>query len=128
MSVTSRPGATTTPSAAAVDRGLDRDRQVQVGPGHLQASPVTGQPHPTEDRQGTPLRPATARPAVLEGFDQNVTLASQLHCSAFPTSCCLIEFLVAAAVGAVNCGQPPVAAGQAGCRVESLDPQDRTGV
>src|SRR5262249_13600945 len=78
--------------ACSVHGGLDRDGEIQVGTGYLQGISGHGKPNSTQDRQGS----ASARyrpPSDTEGLNQDITFASQLHRSAFPTSYGLDEIL-----------------------------------
>ena len=87
MSVTSRPGATATPSAlplTVVSTVIVRSRSV---PGDLKGVPADRQAHATQHRQGA--APAGhGPPGGAQGFDQHIAFASELHRSAFPTSSC----------------------------------------
>ena len=85
MSATSRAGTTTAPSRSppTVDGQADRQLEVGAGDGQLVADDLEAQTGQHGERAG-PARRGSAGGG--QGVGEDVTLASELHSAAFPTS------------------------------------------
>ena len=112
--------------AAAGDRDLDRDRQLEVGAGEAQL--VAGELHPDPGEHGQGRAASGRRPAGgAEGLDEDITLASELHAVArFLPSCCASQ----RRSGGRGCGLGMTGdrPRSGGVRLSPRDPQDPTGV
>ena len=84
MSVTSRPGATTTPSALPATVVADLDGQVEVGPGQPQPVAADLEPDPRQHRQRA--APAGDGPAGGARGPRRRTSRSHRNFTALPSS------------------------------------------